>query len=208
MTREAKEKSASRLFASRVVAKVQAADPPDRQLVALLRARDERGFELAYARYAQRIFGFLFRLTRSREPAEDLFQHTFLRLAEQGSSLRRDSDLKAWLFAVARNAFHSQFRSQAALSRFMSAQVDEASAPRLDSGLELNELELALGRLSASDREILLLVGIEDLEQTEAAAVLGIDLVTLRKRLSRARARLAEALDALGNVVPKSEVRR
>jgi DNA-directed RNA polymerase specialized sigma24 family protein len=54
-----------------------------------MRRRDGRGFDLAYERYAERIFGFLVRLSRSRALAEDLLQHTFLRLFGLGAARRR-----------------------------------------------------------------------------------------------------------------------
>jgi len=89
----------------------------DHDALTLLRQRDVRGFDLAYARYAERIFAFLVRLSGSRAQAEDLFQHTFMRLAEVGPRLAHDSDLRAWLFSVARNAFHSHARSRAVVMR-------------------------------------------------------------------------------------------
>ena len=67
-------------------------------------------------------------------------------------------------------------------------------------------VEGALARLSASDRELLLLFGVEGLNHAEVAAVLDIDQVTVRKRVSRARARLAEALDEDAKVMSKSRV--
>src|SRR6478735_10946274 len=85
-------------------------ETPDQETLALLQRRDARGFELAYRHYAERIFGFLVRLSGSRSLAEDLLQHTFMRLAEAGPRLRVDSNLRAWLFTVARNAFHSHAR--------------------------------------------------------------------------------------------------
>ena len=179
----------------------------DQDALELLRRRDERGFDLAYARYAQRIFGFLVRLARSRAVAEDLFQHTFLRLAEAGPRLRPDSDLRAWLFSVARNAFHSHARA-----RIVEARVDSALlsipcgvAEGPESGLALRQLDQALLGLNHDDRELLLLVGVEGLSYEETAAVLRVDQVTVRKRVSRARARLAQALDGEGRLVRKSE---
>lgn len=186
-------------------------EAPDRDLLALLEQGDARGFDLTYARYAERIFGFLRRLSGSRALAEDLFQHTFMRLAEAGPGLRIDSDLRAWLFTVARNAFHSHAR--ATRSRALDARIDVelVAAPRTsgespDSGLALAELERALAGLSAGDRELLLLFGVEGLSYGELGAVLGLDQVTVRKRVSRARARLADALDEGARVVSKSKV--
>src|SRR4029079_1893033 len=122
---------------------------PDRDVLLLLGQGDARGFDLAYARYAERVFGFLLRLSGSRALAEDLFQHTFMRLAEVGACLRVDSDLRAWLFSVARNAFHSHARSARTKSVAAGADVELLPAPRgsarsPDSGLALDDLERAL----------------------------------------------------------------
>jgi len=187
--------------------------PPssDQDVLTLFARRDPRGFDLAYARYAERIFGFLRRLSGSRAVAEDLFQHTFMRLAEVGARLSIDSDLRAWLFTVARNAFHSHARS--ARLRLVEWRMDVETCPASqgagmspDSGLALAELERALAGLSASDRELLLLFAVEGLSHAEVGAILELDQVTVRKRVSRARARLAEALDGDARVVSKSGV--
>jgi RNA polymerase sigma-70 factor (ECF subfamily) len=174
----------------------------DHDALALLRRRDERGFDLAYERYAERIFGFLVRLSRSRALAEDLLQHTFLRLAEHGPGLRSSSDLRAWLFSVARNAFHSHVRARTVAARLEASSLPEPGAlsAEPESLLAVADLERALGRLSTEDRELLLLVGVEDLSHAEAAEVLGVDQATARKRVSRARARLAQTLDDEGSI--------
>lgn len=208
MTPQLAEKSESRSVGPRVVSEVPAPELSDRDLVALLRQRDGRGFDLAYARHAERIFGFLVRLARSRAVAEDLFQHTFLRLAERGPNLRADSDLRAWLFSVARNAFHSHARALAVAARAEPLFPLDEAGTGLESGLVLDELEAALARLATEDRELLLLIAVEGLSPREVAAMLGIDPVVLRKRLSRARTRLADALDTAQVLVRNSEVGR
>jgi len=183
-------------------------ETPDQDALRFLAQGDPRGFELAYARYAERMFAFLVRLSGSRALAEDLFQHTFMRLAEAGPKLRADSDLRAWLFSVARNAFHSHARARSVVERAGGelAVVSPASGSSPDSGLAVAELERALARLSEGDRELLLLHGGEGLSYSELAEVLALDHVTVRKRVSRARARLAEALDEDVRVVSKFKV--
>ena len=168
----------------------------DAQAVAWLKQRDARGFDYAYAKYAEGIFGFLVRLTRSRARAEDLFQHTFLRLAERGPSLRADSDLRAWLFSVARNAFHSEVRVRGAATRAEPRLLSDSDGVTPESGLILSDLERALGALEQNDRELLLLLAVEGLSHGQLSAVLGVDAVTARKRVSRARNRLSQVLDA------------
>ncbi|HEX2882502.1 MAG TPA: RNA polymerase sigma factor [Polyangiaceae bacterium] len=167
----------------------------DSEAIRLLRRRDPRGFDLAYQRYAGRLLGFLCRVTGQRPFAEDLLQQVFVRLAERGPALRADSDLGAWLFTVARNAYRSQLRKT-------PTWVDDAVLERLanpasdvTARLLLGDVERALGKLRVEDREVLLLIGVEQLERAVVAKLLEVDDETLRKRLSRARARLLAELE-------------
>jgi RNA polymerase sigma-70 factor (ECF subfamily) len=170
-------------------------DSTDREAVALLRRRDPRGFDGAYAAYAGKIRGFLLRLGRDASLADDLLQHTFLRLAEQGPELRPDSDLRAWLFAVARNAYASHARRAAPARDDAALEALASPAPDVEARLLLGDVEAALGRLRSDDREVLLLVGAEGLEQSAVATMLGVHPAALRQRLARARSRLLAELE-------------
>jgi RNA polymerase sigma-70 factor (ECF subfamily) len=169
---------------------------PDQDLLALIRRRDPRGFDQAYARYSARLFSFLVRLAGRgrRDLAEDLLQQTFLKLAEHGPELRADSDLRAWLFTVARHAFLGQLRGTRHEVEGPSLELVADFSPDAEAALMLGDVEQALSRLRLEDRELLLLVGAEGLEPNAVAAVLGVESATLRKRLSRARQRLLQEL--------------
>jgi RNA polymerase sigma-70 factor, ECF subfamily len=167
----------------------------DKPILALLRRRDPLGFDQAYATYATRIYGFLLRLSGQRDVADDLLQHCFLRLAERGPELRADSDLRAWLFTVARNAYLSQKRGVDRVGESDALEVIRDYRVDVEARLMLGDVERALGVLRLEDRELLLLVGVEGFEPHEAARILGIDNAALRQRLARARARLLGALE-------------
>ena len=177
-------------------------DPTEKPLVDALRRGDAAAFDAVYARYRGRILGFLLRLSRRRDVAEDLFQETFCKLARTAPRLAEDTDLAAWLFRVARNAWVSHRRwSMLDISRLVA--FDEAALPpgpavdadaRSDAARRIAQLEQALASLPAGSREVLLLVGVEGFEQEQAAAVLGISYEALRQRLARARAQLAQRL--------------
>lgn len=170
------------------------AEPADREAIALLRRRHRRGFDLAYGAYAARLRGFLLRLCRDRTLADDLFQHTFMRLAERGPELRLDSDLRAWLFTVAHNAYTSHARK---LRPTDDAPLEALTSPTPDveARLLLGNVEDALARLRPDDREVLLLVGVEGLEHDVAGEILGIRPAAFRQRLTRARSRLLAELE-------------
>ena len=63
------------------------------------------------------------------------------------------------------------------------------SAPQSDP-LQLRDLDAALRRLPAEQREVLLLVGLEQLSYAEASQALGVPVGTVMSRLSRGRERL------------------
>jgi RNA polymerase sigma-70 factor, ECF subfamily len=168
--------------------------PSDTALLAQLAAGNSAAFDEIYRRHRKGVFGFLVRLCSDRSLAEDLFQATWLKFIASAKSLQPDSNLRAWLFSVARNHYRSHRRwSLLDFTRLLEFAAEPAPKPaELDAGLAL--VERAISALGPSDREVLLLVGAEGFEPAEAAHVLGISPSTLRKRLSRARARLSHRL--------------
>jgi RNA polymerase sigma-70 factor (ECF subfamily) len=180
-------------------------DPTERPLVDALRRGDTAAFDTVFGRYRARVLAFLLRLTGRRDVAEDLFQETWLKLARNAARLDEDTDLAAWLFTVARNAWVSHRRwAMLDISRLVALGDDDAPAApapdpeaRADAARRLARLERALGALPPASREVLLLVGVEGFDQEQAAKILGVTYEALRQRLSRARAQLAGRIDAL-----------
>ena len=160
--------------------------------MAALKRGEAQAFDAVYARYHARSYQFLYRLAGRRDLAEDLFQETWLKLARHATTLRPDTDLAAWLFTVARNAYRSHRRGVLIdLDRRRQAEPPEAQ-PSADRVVEARrELGRALDSLSDGDKEVLLLVAVDGMEQEQAAAVLGIGYDALRQRLARARANLS-----------------
>jgi RNA polymerase sigma-70 factor, ECF subfamily len=174
------------------------------RLVARLKAGDPAAFEAIYEAFRPRLFGFLARLSRRRDVAEDLLEETWLRLVTRASDLTDDTRLGPWLFTVARNLFASWRRHRALDDdRIFDLAVSWPRASPPESPFEAaaraeteRRLEAALAALPVRDREVLLLVGAEGMTPSEAAAVCGLPAETLRARLHRARERLAAAMDA------------
>lgn len=176
----------------------------DRVLVDGLRRGHVPSFDRAYALYAGRIHSFLLRLSGRHDIAEDLSQETWLKLAKAAPTLREDSRLGPLLFTIARNAFVSHRRwAMLDLSRLVVLGFDAASSMAAgpdethERAREMARLETALQALPVASREVLLLVGVEGLEQETVAEILGISYDAVRQRLSRARAQLGDKMTAL-----------
>jgi RNA polymerase sigma-70 factor (ECF subfamily) len=163
-------------------------------LVRRLRAGDSTAFDEIYAAFNHRLLGFLTRMARNRSIAEELLEETWLRLVSSAEDLRPDTRLGPWLFTVARNLYVSHCRSRLRESAYTADLVLlwPAELPRTPFDVaSLNEfeerLEAAIACLPPIYREVILLVGVEQLRPVDAAAVCGIRAESLRQRLKRAR---------------------
>ena len=176
------------------------------RLVARLKQGDATAFDLVYEAFRPRLYAFLVRLSRRRDVAEDLLEETWLRLVSRATDLADDTRFGPWLFTVARNLYVSWRRSRALdTERVGELTPSWPGTERGESPFEAaaraeleGQIEAALAGLSLRDREALLLVAVEELTPSEAAAVCRQTPEAFRKRLQRARERLGDALRAAG----------
>lgn len=131
-------------------------------------------------------------LTADRALADDLVQDTLERAWGRFHLWRHGSDLRAWLFTIMHNLHVNQIRAR--YSERGLALEDRALElpvrPTQEDRLGIRDLATALSRLPPEQREVLLLVGLEQMSYQEVAKVLGIPLGTVMSRLSRGRERL------------------
>jgi RNA polymerase sigma-70 factor (ECF subfamily) len=131
-------------------------------------------------------------LTGERVIADDLVQDTLERAWNKLHLWRRGSDLRAWLFTIMHNVYVNQLRSRTAhpLVSLDEEDINLPERPTQTDLLEIRDLDIALRKLSEEQREVLLLIALEQLSYEEAARTLGIPIGTVMSRLSRARDRL------------------
>lgn len=135
-------------------------------------------------------------LTGNRDSADDLVQDTLERALSRSALFRPGGDPRPWLFTIMHNVFVNQVRSAAARR---TTQLDpQAYEPiahdSTQDGLALRDLARALADVPADQREVILLVGLENLSYADAASILGVPVGTVMSRLSRGRERLRAAL--------------
>lgn len=150
------------------------------------------GSDRDFVQHIPRLRRYARALTGDRGRADDLVQDTLERALVKFHLWQPGSDLRAWLFTIMHNVFVNQVRS--GLNSMTSPLDDETELPAMratqSDRLEVRDLQAALLRVPEEQREILLLVGLEQLTYEEAAGVLGIPIGTVMSRLSRARERL------------------
>jgi RNA polymerase sigma-70 factor (ECF subfamily) len=152
-------------------------------------------FSAAAERHLDDVFGYLLYLTRDRDLAEDLASSTFekaLRLWTRFDPRRGSA--RTWLLGIARTTALDWFRAEdRRRRREQAAAVPELHEAGFVEGLS-PELERALARLSAGEREVVALRVVLELDGEAAARVLGISPTAVSTRLSRALKRLEEAV--------------
>ena len=131
--------------------------------------------------------------------ADDLVQDTLERALTKFHLWRHGSDLRAWLFTIMHNVFINQLKARRELALDEATEAALESAPQSDP-LELRDLDAALRRLPVDQREVLLLVGLEQLSYAEVSKALSIPVGTVMSRLSRGRERLRSLMSGTATV--------
>lgn len=136
-------------------------------------------------------------LNSDTEHADDLVQDTLERAWSKYSMWQKRGQVRAWMFGIMHNLFIDRVRSQRARPEdgFGDDLPEVPDRDRQGDHLEVRDMDKALQRLAPELREVLLLVGVEELSYQEVAAVLSIPIGTVMSRLSRARERLRTELD-------------
>ncbi|MEJ8809675.1 sigma-70 family RNA polymerase sigma factor [Variovorax ureilyticus] len=135
-------------------------------------------------------------LTGDAWAADDLVQDTLERACGKWRLWSAGTDLRAWLFTIMHNVFASQIRRAPARSTVDVEDVIHelrVVESHRDQAIDLQRCVLLLPE---DQRAVLLLVALEDLSYAQVAKVLGIPLGTVMSRLSRARDRLRELMEA------------
>src|SRR4249920_768405 len=158
-----------------------------------------RDFAEAAERHLDDVHAFLVYLTGDRNVAEDLTAETFARALERWRRYDpRRGSCRTWLCQLARSTALDHFRSEERRRRRegrWALAVPEAGEAVFGEGLS-PELERALSRLSAAEREVVALRIVLELDGESAAHVLGISATACSTRLSRALQKLEKEAGA------------
>jgi RNA polymerase sigma factor (sigma-70 family) len=176
-------------------------DMRDSEVVASVVAGDPEGLAIAYDRYADPLYKYCRALLRGPDDAAESVQDTFAIASSRLGGLRDPAELRAWLFAVARN--ESPRIARTAMETSPLPAVPDVSDERADAGEAISDGELrtlfdrAAEGLDPGDREVIELRLRQGLEPAEVASVLGVSRHHAHSLLSRAQAQLEASLAVL-----------
>ncbi len=130
-------------------------------------------------------------LVNRHEDADDLVQDTLERACAKVELWSGVADMRAWLFSIMHNLHVDSVRQPKLQTVTMDDDMPEVPvAATQGDRLAVLDLQAALDLLPVEQKEVLLLVALEDMPYAEVALALGIPVGTVMSRLSRGRERL------------------
>jgi RNA polymerase sigma-70 factor (ECF subfamily) len=186
----------------------------EQRLISAAQAGDLDSFNQIVRLYETRVYNLCYRMLGDPDAAADATQDTFIAAFRSLASFR-GGVLKSWLLRIATNACYDVLRTRKrrpSVSLDIGDDEEEGRRSELpDQGATLDEMVLqhelsaaiqrGLAELPEDQRIVLILSDIQGLAYEEIAQITGIQLGTVKSRLSRARAKLRDILRA-GELLP------
>ncbi len=172
----------------------------DERLVALIRAGNDRAFEVLFDRYQSRLLAFCSSMLKSRQDAEDVLQEVFVNAHTAMLADERKINVRPWLYRIARNRCLNHLRRpvhEGQDSMDIHPHMNGATtAERVQDREELRQVLADVGTLPETQRTALLLREIDQMSYDEIAVAMDTTIPAVKSLLVRARITLAESSEA------------
>ncbi len=137
-------------------------EPTDAELVRLAAAGDETAFNQLYQRYRLPLYGFLSRkLNRQGTLSDDIFQQTWVRIADSLSRYEERQKFSSWLFRIAQNLVIDYYRQQKHIAfeeiEEFHANTEANALTAVDNRELAKRLWDAVDELPSEQREVVML---------------------------------------------------
>ncbi len=173
----------------------------DEDLLVAWQCGQAGAFDELYARHSPSVLGYLLAMLKNREAAEEALQHVFIGFHGRMKALPRETNVRAFLFASARNRAASIAREGERAERFsgtyevlVKRRADALPASPVEIEETRNQLNAGLRQLSENEREVVLLRCQGELTFEQVAMVTGAPLGTVATRYQAAIRKLRENL--------------
>lgn len=176
-------------------------DTLEKELLERTRAGDGEAFGQLFHAYRDKLYGFICKLSASREIAEDVVQDVFLRIWLMRGELREITHFNAFLFRMARNHAINQLMRRTRELRLLRERLPEPSSPyqAADEALSYHtihrSIEEIVSRLPARQKRVYELSRDQHLKQGEIADLLHISPSTVKNHLTQALRRIQHGLE-------------
>lgn len=161
-------------------------------LIQKIRNGDNRAGNEFVKKYYPLIYQYCFLHIHDRDCAEDMTQETFVRFFEAVMNRTDIAKVKSYLYRVAGNTVKNYYRKKKELLLEKLPDTVENNAADIEVRLDI---ERAVARLPDEIREITILFFFQGLKQKDISDLLGIKLLLVKYRVSKAKELLSEELE-------------
>jgi len=172
----------------------------EQELLLEIASGSEAAFRELFQAYRRKLFSYLFKITASREMAEDTIQDIFLKLWAVRETLPAVGNINAYLHRMAHNYAYHGFRRMAKetllLDHLRKQEGNNAASPaqELLSKEVTTYIQCLVDRLTPQQRRVFLLSREDGLKQEEIARRLNVSIFTVKKHMVDALAFLREEI--------------
>ena len=155
-------------------------------------------FGRIYEEYFRELQRYLLSLCRDSRIAEELTQETFFRAVRSAGQFREGSDLRAWLYTIARNVFLDQARRKRNTEIQLPRELPDTAGVTLTEALEDREEALRLHGLEEPYKEVFHLRVFGELPFSQIGFIFGKTENWARVTYHRARMKIQERMEKHG----------
>lgn len=183
----------------------------DAELMSEIQDGSGDAFTLLVGRYKDQLMHFAYRFLGDYDEADDVVQETFIRVYNNPHSYKPIAKLSTWLYTITGNLAKSQLRrrKRTLLFSFTGGRDNhEGRTPEIsdirnspdawaERSLQAEVIQQALDSIPEKFREVVVLSDVQELSYEEIVVITGLNMGTVKSRLSRGRTRLQELLRSL-----------
>ena len=189
-------------------------DNKDSDLVKAFQTGDKSAFDALVLKHKDRVFNLCYWFLGDTQEANDSAQDAFIKVYRSLKKFRQESTFSTWLYKIVANTCKNRLKSSEYKQKKSTVPLhnpgeqgihsvmeirDESPSP--SNGLEMKErmtlIQKAIGSLPSDKRSVLVLRDIEGLSYEEVSKITGLNVGTVKSRLSRARLELKDRLKGI-----------
>ena len=159
---------------------------------------DADSYALLVDRYANRCYGYFYRLTGNNDLSDELLSELFVKLVEKIGS-HKGGSFESWLFTIASNIFHDYLRSKQRRKKLLEARKEqletEYAEEKSSDDEQIDKLQIRLKRLDTDTRELIMLRFYSQLSFKEIAQIRSEPIGTTLAKLHRGLKKLRESME-------------
>ena len=159
-------------------------EPSDETLMSKVAKGNLELLKVLFERHHKYVFNFLYKMCGDKMLSEDITQEVFYKLMKYRNSYN-NGKFVSWMFTIARNSLHTHFR-RLDIKNTPIDSIDFGSIVEHEERRDYSDLHIALNKLSASDRELLVLNRLQEIKYAELAEIVGGTPGAVKTKVHRA----------------------